>query len=221
MSRGGGCYSLILVTFVLSLCGLAYTAGQRQWLTSAPEANDPAGSRLAESGTDVVTAVRALSRLETVAFHMERVVAVEDRQSRLFGLVQADDKILLIAVGEVTAGVDLNDLQATAISVDPDTGRATITVPRPQVFSARIDNAQTRVYARNTDLLARRAEEIETRARQNAEHGIREAALEAGILTHAEQNAARTLSALAASFGYPEVDVVFGDPEPDLSNTRQ
>lgn len=213
MSRGSsGCFSIALVLVMLFCCGLAYVAGQRQWLQREPRAVPEALE--VKPASDVVVAVQALARLETVAFHMERVVEVQDRQSRLFGLVQADDEILLVAVGDVTAGVDLVELGPNAIQIDPSLGRVTLRLPEPEVFSARLDNQRTRVHARRTDLLARRVEAIESRARQQAEVGIRQAALEAGILEHAERNAALTLSALVSSFGYSDVDIHFGpDPE--------
>src|SRR5689334_14416594 len=72
---------------------------------------------------DVVTAVRALSRLESTAFHMERVIDLKDQQSRLFGLVSGEDAILLIAVADVTAGVDLARLGPADVEVSPDRTR--------------------------------------------------------------------------------------------------
>lgn len=212
MARSHGCFSFALAVLVTSACAAAYVVGQQGWL----EVGRGAVETAAAPSTDVVVAVRGLARLETVAFHMERVVALQDRQSRLFGLVQADDEILLIAVGDVTAGVDLADLSPEAVQVDPVRGTAKLRLPTPTVFSARLDNQRTRVYARQTDLLATRVEAIESRARQKAEVGIRQAALDAGILHHAQRNAAVTLSALVSSFGYRNVQVTFG-PESAVS----
>jgi len=42
-------------------------------------------------------AVRDLARLESVAYHVERVIDVRDKQSLLFGLLKTEDAILLVA----------------------------------------------------------------------------------------------------------------------------
>src|SRR6185503_8569356 len=60
---------------------------------------------------DVITQVRELSRLEGVSYHVERVVDLKDEQRTLLGMVSANDAILLVASGEVVAGVDLAELQ--------------------------------------------------------------------------------------------------------------
>jgi hypothetical protein len=71
----------------------------------------------------------------------------------------------------------------------------------------RIDNERTYVHTRKTDLLAERVEEIETRARRLAEDSIRDAALSAGILDRAKQDAEHTLTALITPLGYHHVEV--------------
>src|SRR6266511_1452799 len=61
-------------------------------------------------GPDVITSVRELSRLEGVSYHVERVVDLKDKQEALFGMVAIEDAILLVASGDVIAGIDLGQL---------------------------------------------------------------------------------------------------------------
>ena len=63
------------------------------------------------SAPSVVVAVRDLARLESAEYHVERVIELRDQQSRFFGLITVEDAILLVAVGDVTAGVDLGLLR--------------------------------------------------------------------------------------------------------------
>lgn len=156
---------------------------------------------------DVLRAVQDLARLETVSFHMERVVDLRETQARAWGLIEAEDAILLVAVGDVVAGVDLSALRPEDVSVSEDHARATVTLPRATVFSARLDNARTYVHSRTTDALARRQEQLESRARQEAERSIAAAAEEAGILARAEQNAQRTITSLVRGMGVRDVSV--------------
>ena len=158
---------------------------------------------------DIITAVRDLARLETASFHVERVVDVTSRQRRLFGLVEAEDSILLVAASDVIAGVDLARLEDGDVEIEPDARRATVVLPPVEIFSARLDNDRTYVHRRDTDALAQRRTHLETEARREAERTLRDAALEGGIIERAEHNAAATVEALVRSLGYDEVTVRF------------
>jgi hypothetical protein len=160
---------------------------------------------------NVVRAIRDLARLEGAEYHMERVVDLKEKQSRFFGLIETEDAILLVAAGDVVAGVDLAELRDGDVVVDGEKNRATITLPQPKVLSARIDNERTYVHTRRTDTLASRKESLETRARQEAERSIVEAAQQAGIIERARQNTKRTIETLVRSLGYNEVTVTFRD----------
>lgn len=163
---------------------------------------------------DVLLAVRNLARLESVSFHMERVVDLSDRQSQMFGLLDTEDAILLVAIGDVSAGVDLAKLKPGDVDVSPDAGRARIVLPPPEVFRAALDQERTYVHTRKTGLLARRKETLETDARRTAERSIRQAALEAGILKRAEENARLVVGELVRSLGYQAVEITFESPAP-------
>lgn len=161
---------------------------------------------------DVLRAVRDLARLESVSFHMERVIDLREAQTRALGLVQAEDAILLVAVGEVVAGVDLGRLGPDDVVWQADRRAVTLTLPAPEVFSSNLDAARTYVHHRSTDLLARRQESLETRARQEASRAIRAAALEAGLLARAQRNAETTLRGLLGSMGVAEVTLRWRAP---------
>lgn len=155
----------------------------------------------------VIVAVRDLARLETAEMHVERVIDLTDRQERLFGLVDVEDAILLVAAADVVAGVDLGGLRESDVQVDAARRRVVLTLPSPEVLSTRLDSEHTYVHTRRTDVLARRREDLETRARQEAERTMQQAALDAGLLTRARTNAARTVEALVRSLGYERVTV--------------
>lgn len=160
----------------------------------------------------VVQAVRDLSRLEGASMHLERVIDLTDRQSRFFGLVQAEDAILLVAAVDVTAGVDLGKLKAEDVTADWEKRTVRIQLPAPEVFSERLDSKRTYVHARTTGLLARRDETLEGRARQEAERQAAQAAIDAGLLDRAGNNASKAVEALARSLGYQTVEVTTARP---------
>lgn len=187
--------------FAIALLALGATLGRYapRWLEAGGERRWP----------DVITQVRELSRLEGVSYHVERVVDLKDQQRTLLGLVVAEDAILLVASGEVVAGVDLGRLAPDDIVVAADRRSVKIRLPPAEVFSARLDSERTYVYNRKTDLLAERRESLETRARQAAEETLRTAAEDAGILKRAEDSVSRTVKSLVRSLGFETVQVDF------------
>jgi hypothetical protein len=161
---------------------------------------------------DVLVAVRDLARLESASFHMERVIDLSDKQSKMWGLVTTEDAILLVAVAEVTAGIDLQKLTAKDVVVDPARRTARIELPAPEVLHAALDNEKTYVHSRKTGTLADRHENLESRARREAEKTLVDSARQAGLLTRASDNARRTVEALVHSLGYDKVEVTVRAP---------
>jgi hypothetical protein len=185
----------------------AIVAGAIAW-SGALRPPPASGSVVVEAPTpSLLLAVRELSRLETAQVHVEKVVDLTDRQSRLFGLVESEDALLLVAVGRASVGVDLGALGPDDVRLDDATKKATITLPRPEVLSASLDEEATYVYRRETDLLAKRNERLESRARQAAVRAIEEAARTDDIMDRAKASAEKQLTSLARSLGAREVEV--------------
>jgi hypothetical protein len=203
-----GCLAMLAAALLVSC--VAASAGL-YWFYRKATALPPATrhTEVLRDTPSVITSMRELAVLQTASFHVERVIDLRDRQSHLFGLVQAEDAVLLVAAGDVNAGVDLGQLRAEDVVVDPLAHTATLRLPPATVLSASLDNQATYVHTRRTDALARRQETLETRARQEAERSLRDAALAGGILQRAQDGAERTIRSLLRSLGYHTVQVQF------------
>ena len=117
------------------------------------------------------------------------------------------ERVLLIVVGEVEAGVDLSSLGADDVRVDG--GTVTIRLPEPEVFSASLEEDETRVYDREFGLLNLRPDdELVEQARAEAERRVEEAARENGILEQAETNAEESIRAFVTSLGFERVEFI-------------
>jgi hypothetical protein len=156
------------------------------------------------SSMSVVEKVRRLSRLETVTYSIDKVVEGQ-RENILLPSFLAGDKLLLIAHGEVIAGIDLNQLKSGEVSVSGETVR--IHLPAPQILATRLDNQHTRVYSRTTGLLVAADPNLESQVRQAAEQQITQAAISDGILDKARQNAQASVTALLYGLGFHQVQV--------------
>jgi hypothetical protein len=96
--------------------------------------------------------------------------------------------------------------------VSPDRKTAKITLPAPQVFHAELDNSKTYVHTRRTGVLATRKENLETRARQEAERTLVDAALQAGLLTRASDDARRAVEGVVRALGYEQIEITVRPP---------
>ncbi len=159
----------------------------------------------------VITAIRDVARLETTSYHVEKVIQATDVHAHLWGLVQSKDDLLLVAVGDVVAGVDLGKVRDEDVRVDPQAHSVYVRLPPPEVTSSALDQRATHVYSRRTDVLAARNEQLEGDARRHAEDEMRKQALDAGILERARASADRTLRALLGSLGFQKIELDWQD----------
>ena len=163
------------------------------------------------SSQAVIVQIRSLARLETAQYTVEKVITAETGQGVLAPLF--GDRLLLVAHGEVTAGVDLGKLADGDITTTPD-GKVTIIMPAAEIFSSALDNQKSYVYDRQTGLLTHGDVNLESEARQVAEQEINKVALEDGILTMAQSNASTFVERLMRSLGFTQVVIVQATPVP-------
>lgn len=161
----------------------------------------------------VIKSINDLAQLQTASYQMEKIVTAEKNTDSLLGLFE--DTLIFVAVGEVTAGIDLaklteNDIRATSFQT------VTIRLPDPEIFIATLDNENSYVADRDTGLLANADPEMETLVRQEAQRQIEAAALEQGILDIADENAQSVLAGLLESLGFETIIFVDGDLPPPV-----
>jgi hypothetical protein len=150
----------------------------------------------------VVRQIQQLRRLETVSYAVDKIISGEHENPYLPKFL-VSDRLLLVVHGEVIGGVDLAKLQPSDVSTQ---GRSiTIHLPAAEVFTTRLDNAQTRVYSRDTGLFSSPDPNLETEVRQEAERQLESAARQDGILKLADQNARTTISSMLTALGFTSI----------------
>lgn len=157
----------------------------------------------------IVHEVRALARLETIQYAVEKVITAETGQEYLGFLF--GDRLLFVAHGTVIAGVDLDKIGVDDIEVDSD-NRVILELPNAEIFATILDNEKSYVYDRNKGFLTRGDEQLESAARLAAEREIERAALEDDILDQAQVNAEAYLYRLLRSLGFPDVTIRWETP---------
>jgi Protein of unknown function (DUF4230) len=153
----------------------------------------------------VVQQVQTLSDLVTVKYVMQKVELVDSPPPSTLGkFIQGDNKVLLLAQGIVKAGIDLKEITPDDVAIS---GKAiTITLPRPEITDAYLDDAQTKVIERTTGFLRSLDKDLEQTTRQNAVEDIRRAAQASGILNDANERAREELRAFLLQTGFDSVE---------------
>lgn len=158
----------------------------------------------------IIHEVRSLARLETIQYSVEKVITAESAQGRLAFLF--GDRLIFVAHGTVIAGVDLEKIRPTDITLQ--NGVVMMRLPAPEIFVATLDNEKSYVYNRQTGVLTHGDANLETTARRVAEEEIRQSAIDDGILNIAQQNAENFLSRLIRDLGYQDVVFEVATPIP-------
>lgn len=155
----------------------------------------------------VVLGIRQLNELATVEYTTQ-VVVTEEENPGIFELLPlpewlTGEQLLLVAVGEVEAGIDLGELGPDEVRIVGET--VIVDLPDARILGSSLDEDKTRLYDRDRGLLIGGNDQLIEEARRDAEDEIVETARENGILAKAQNNAEASIRTLVISFGYDEV----------------
>jgi hypothetical protein len=155
------------------------------------------------TGPVVVEGIQDLDQLATVRWRESVIISRESGGTELERLVSGE-RVLLVATGDVEAGVNLADLEGDDVRVAGET--VTIRLPEPEILSVSLDEDETGVYDRDLGLLnIRPDDDLVEEARERALIEVEGAARENGILDYAESNAEDSLRAFVTTLGFKEV----------------
>jgi len=230
MSQRMGWALVIGLLAVFGLAAYALTQSVRQSTEPIADMSAAVGTQVSQllhptptirpDPVTIVREVRALARLETIQYSVEKIMTGEVNQGALEFLF--GDRLLFVAHGVVIAGVDLGKIEPDDVWLD-DQGRVYMRLPEPEIFVATLDNEKSYVYDRETGLLTHGDLDLEAAVRRAAEAEIEQAALEDGILDQARLNAENYLFRLLRSLDFNDVIFVPRDatPAPALTPTVQ
>jgi len=154
----------------------------------------------------VVEGIRELNQLATVRM-TESVLITRESGGTGLGRIFSGERVLLVAVGEVEAGVDLANMGEEDVQIDGD--RVTIRLPEPEILSTSLDEDETSVYDRDFGPLNFRPDdELVEEARDEAVERVEEAARENDVLDSARRNAEDSIRAFVTTLGFEEVEFV-------------
>ncbi|GIL09361.1 MAG: hypothetical protein BroJett033_8720 [Chloroflexota bacterium] len=124
------------------------------------------------------------------------------------GLLAAlyDERLLMVAVGHVDAGIDLSQLTEQHVSAQDD--KLIVTLPAPVLTNCILNEQQSYVVSRDSGIFARNAPNMDTEARRYAVRIFRDMALEAGILDDVYIRANDILTLLIDAIGRNQFRII-------------
>ena len=206
--KGGGLGTTLVLALVIVLVGvgLGFAISTQGFMERLPVIGplfyeeEPAQTT---TGPVVVEGVQDLNRLATVRWRESVIVTRESGGTELERFL-AGEKVLLVATGDVEAGVDLASLGRDDVKVNGET--VTISLPEPEILSVSLDEQKTGVYDRDFGPLNLHPDDdLVEQARAAAVDRIEQAARDEDILDQAEQNAEDSIRAFVSTLGFEEV----------------
>jgi len=153
----------------------------------------------------VIRRLQALNRLETAQLVSQHVVEARSESTWLPSFL-GGERLLLIAQVEVIAGLDMKQISPDDIEVKGD--EVVVTLPPPKILSVRVDEARTRVFAREQGWFVFNPDkDLEREARLQAISEARQAALRSDLLPFARQKAEENLRTFLKTLGFKRVEI--------------
>src|SRR5450432_1626343 len=160
----------ILVLLLINTCvvGGAIVLVVRQVVTLPPglvSAFTGGPAPITVQATTVLDRIQALSELLTTRYNYSSLVTSQRDMPGILGGLYGD-KLLMVAVGHVNAGIDMSKINISDITQAGDT--MTITLPAAHLEDCFLDEQASYVVERDTGVFARPAPNLDTEARRFA-----------------------------------------------------
>ncbi len=204
--KSSGVGGAVVLAFAIVALGVVLGIGLARYGSSLPILGPIFGEARTQTTTSpvVVEGVKDLDQLATVRW-TESVVITKETGGNAIKKTLTGEKVVLVATGEVQAGVDLSSLEDSDVQVEDN--RVQINLPPAEILGSSLDEGNTRLYDRDQGLLRLRPDdELVEEARTDAEEAILAAAQKNDILETAEQNAESSIRALVTTLGFEEVE---------------
>jgi hypothetical protein len=156
--------------------------------------------------TSMLMHIQLVSELTTVRHAYNNVITVQRDLPPLLDALYRD-RLVLVAVGYVTAGVDLSKLSAEDVQVDDSENIVRVAMPPPELFDCFFSEPDSYIASRDTGIFTAPAADLDLDARQFAIRYFRNAALESGILTEAAGHVEEVMANLLGAF-LPDYTVI-------------
>ncbi len=177
--------------------------------------------RTTTSVVPILERIQAMSQLTSTRYTYSLIVTSEREMPGILAALYGE-RLVMVAVGHVNAGIDLSQLEDDDIQQVQDT--LVIRLPPPALQDCFFNESASYVVSRDTGLFARPLPDLDQRSRQLAIGAIRVQALEDNILVDANTQAATVISGFIGALpgvGSVRIETSAADPEAPIPSTCQ
>lgn len=136
------------------------------------------------------------------------IIIEREREKTGIGGIFGTDRVLLMVVGRIQAGVDLAQIQSSDFEIDGSSLR--IVLPHAMVTSVELLPGDSRIYDSQQSWVFSEYEGLETEALEEARRRLRENTQNnEGMMSLAETLARLQLSDFLRNAGFTEIEIVF------------
>ncbi len=171
-----------------------------QWLSQTTWLRGLGQSDTQTQHGTLLTRISQMGKLELVRYNFKDIVEHEQAQ-----LLLPNAKAILIVEGEAIGCIDLSQIKASDIRSTTDS--IFIHLPQPELCVWKINHERSRIYDTQWALLS--PEQLVSDAYRQAEHQMRQSALQGGLLVQTRQNADRVLRPLIEQVTSKPVRFIF------------
>jgi hypothetical protein len=189
---------ILAAIFVVAIVGIIFVVRRRRKAQGLvkPEARDPEA---------LIMHIRGINKLASVTYREQLIHKYEThRNASAFTKWLRNDSVLMVAHGEIMAGIDLSKMQREDITIRG--GAIQIRLPQPEIIMSKLDNEKTWVERRVSGRFAN-TKDTETLARIEAEQKMLQTANEGGILEEAFERIQQPLTQFLTSMGFSQIDI--------------
>ena len=168
-------------------------------------------SKPAFNATTLLTKIQSLSSLTTTRYTYSTIITTETDMPDLLKVLYGQKQVM-VAVGYITAGVDMK--QATASDVQ--SGQSlTLSLPAPALQDCILDEGKTYIASLDKGIFAPASPTLDQDARRFAVQQLRQSAVNSEILTEAQKQAQTALTDFINLVGVPNVQINFQAADPN------
>jgi len=210
-----GCLVLLALPFVVAL--VLGTTTINSIFSGISSIFNPPPPVLVFNLASVVEKVQNLSQLTTVRYNYSGIVTTSTDMPGLLNALYGQ-QLVLIAVGHITAGVDLSQLTEEDVTLND--GVLTINLPAASLQDCFLNEQETYVAERSGGAFSHTTGQnnIDAESRRYALHQFRDTALEKNILLEAQTSAQKAIQEFIAALGVSsiqQVQVLVAPPNPE------
>lgn len=185
---GGSAGCLIVIVVLVGALVLSAGLSIDGFLREISRIFDGGSAQTRSITIPTVDRVNRLSTLTTTRYNYANIVTTEIDMPQVLRALYGD-RLVMIAVGHIQAGVDLSALGPEALVYDEAARTLTLQLPPPRLQECFLDESKTQIVERATGLFAQPATSLDLESRRYALRQFRNMALEDGILAETNENA--------------------------------